>query len=346
MLPHLGDSANEHIRVLPKPSPIYIEQRAAHQYLNFDFVIENLTDHALQISSIEVSIYDPKGQLAQRKFVDSSGFSPSIQTIGQREIGSHQSLLLYNPFYAFDTEIELTTLHYTFTFVSTSQALQFKAEAVVAPIVYETVTSLTLPLHGRMIVYDGHDFYAHHRRFDYLNPIVRQVTSHNFMRYAYDLCSVNEQGEMFTGDTQQNEHWGCFGATVYSTGSGKVVALFNAMPDNRSFDPAELSTRPMALYGNYVVIDHLNGEFSLFGHLKQASITVNIGEIVPQDHAIAQVGASGSANIPHLHYELRTGIDMQAEGLPSYFSNYRLVLGARIKDVTRGQIDTGDIIEI
>jgi murein DD-endopeptidase MepM/ murein hydrolase activator NlpD len=343
---NLTNSTAGTVRILPKPSPIYIEQRAAHQYLNFDFAIENLTDDTLQISSIAVSVFDTKGKLAQRKFVDSSGFSPSIQTIAEREIDSRQSLLVYNPFYAFDSEIELTTLHYTFTFVSKAQEQQFKAEVAVAPVFYETATRLTLPLHGRMIVYDGHDFYAHHRRFDYLNPIVREVTSSNFMRYAYDLCSVNEHGDMFKGDEQKNEDWNCFGATVYSTGSGKIVALFSDMPDNRSFNPAELSTRPMVLYGNYIVIDHLNGEFSLFGHLKQASITVSIGEMVTQDRAIAQVGASGSANIPHLHYELRTGMDMRAEGLPSYFSNYRLVLGSQVNDVTKGQIDTGDIVEM
>ena len=43
----------------------------------------------------------------------------------------------------------------------------------------------------------------------------------------------------------------------------------------------------MVLYGNYIVIDHLNGEFSLFGHLKQSSATVSIGEMIPQNHAIA-----------------------------------------------------------
>jgi hypothetical protein len=341
----LSKPANDIVKVLPQPDAIYIEHRAAHQYLNFDFVIENLSDDALQISAIELSIFDTEGKLAQRKFVDSSGFSPSIETIAKREVDSHQALLVYNPFYAFDAEIELTTLQYTFTFVSKAHEQQFKAQVTVAPTFYSTATSLRLPLHGRMIVYDGHDFYAHHRRFDYLNPIVRQIASGNFMRYAYDLCTLNEHGEMFKGDEQKNEDWNCFGATVYSAGSGKVVALCNDMPDNRSFNPAELSTNPMVLYGNYVVVDHLNGEFSLFGHLKQASITVSSGEMVTQDHAIAQVGASGSANIPHLHYELRTGVDMQAEGLPSYFSNYRLVLGAQVKQVTRGQIDTGDIVE-
>src|SRR4051812_17520350 len=96
---------NKTVRILPKPNPIFIERRAAHQYLNFDFVIETLTDDALQISGIELSVFDRAGKLAQRKFVDSSGFSPSIQTIAKREIESRQSLLVYNPFYAFDAEI-------------------------------------------------------------------------------------------------------------------------------------------------------------------------------------------------------------------------------------------------
>jgi murein DD-endopeptidase MepM/ murein hydrolase activator NlpD len=67
--------------------------------------------------------------------------------------------------------------------------------------------------------------------------------------------------------------------------------------------------------------------------------------MVKRGQVIAQIGASGSANIPHLHYELRTGTGVDAEGLPSYFSNFRRVLDSKMTIIQRGQIDTGDIIE-
>jgi murein DD-endopeptidase MepM/ murein hydrolase activator NlpD len=101
----------------------------------------------------------------------------------------------------------------------------------------------------------------------------------------------------------------------------------------------------MFLFGNYIVIDHQNGEFSLYGHIKQNSARVKIGDTIKQNQIIAQIGASGSSKFPHLHYELQTGADTKAEGLLSYFRDFRRVLGARIQTVKLGQIDSGDIVE-
>jgi len=58
------------------------------------------------------------------------------------------------------------------------------------------------------------------------------------------------------------------------------------------------------------------------------------------------VGASGDSLFPHLHYELRTGPGIKGvEGLPSYFSGFRRVLGSGTVTVEKGQVDTGDIVE-
>lgn len=71
------------------------------------------------------------------------------------------------------------------------------------------------------------------------------------------------------------------------------------------------------------------GEFSWFGHLKQASVRVKVGQDVKQGEMIAEMGASGDSLFPHLHYELRNGIGAkEVEGLPSYFSNFRRLLGS------------------
>jgi murein DD-endopeptidase MepM/ murein hydrolase activator NlpD len=73
-------------------------------------------------------------------------------------------------------------------------------------------------------------------------------------------------------------------------------------------------------------------------HLKQGSDRVKQGEV------IAAVGVSGSAEEPHLHYELRAGPGLNVEGLPSYFTQFCRLLGSRTIAVNPGRIDTGDIV--
>ena len=62
---------------------------------------------------------------------------------------------------------------------------------------------------------------------------------------------------------------------------------------------------------------------------------------------IGQMGFSGAtAWWVHIHFELRNGKDMwTSEGLPSYFSDFNRILGAKTTAEKNGQIDTGDIVE-
>jgi murein DD-endopeptidase MepM/ murein hydrolase activator NlpD len=125
-----------------------------------------------------------------------------------------------------------------------------------------------------------------------------------------------------------------------------VADIFDGMPDNRAFDEMEIASREMVVFGNYVIIDHQNGEFSCFAHLQQGSIQVRKDQEVQQGQVIASIGASGSSLFPHLHYELRNGLGArEVDGLPSYFHGFRRILGANSIHVKFGQIDTGDILE-
>ena len=129
-------------------------------------------------------------------------------------------------------------------------------------------------------------------------------------------------------------------------GNGRAAAIQDGEADNRSFSQAELATRETAYGGNYVIIDHLNGEYSWFGHLKQGRVRVKIEQQVKQGEIIAQMGSSGDSLFPHLHYELRTGVGAkEVEGLPSYFTKFRRLLGSGPIVVKKGQVDTGNIVE-
>lgn len=344
-------AATGSVAVMVRPQPAYVELTTGAQLVNCDLVIENGTATDLRLDKIEVSVLDGKGALAWRKFLDGNGISPSITTIPNRDVGARQRVLLLNPLWAFPRDLELARLRYELTFVRTGGAGTDAAPPTVAtvevkPVVYANRAKLQLPLPGRMIVWDGHDFFSHHRRWDYLfAPIQALGFDSNAMRYSYDLVPVDAAGEMLHGDPAKNESWIGFGQPIYATAAGTVVAVVGDKADDHQFDMEMLKTDLRVVFGNYVVIDHGGGEHSLFGHLKQGSAKVAVGARVTAGQELAAIGASGSSIMPHLHYQLQSGPDGHAEGLPSYFHDYRRVLGSRSVAVKRGQIDSGDLLE-
>ena len=56
-------------------------------------------------------------------------------------------------------------------------------------------------------------------------------------------------------------------------------------------------------YGNYVLINHGNGNTTLYAHM--STILVSAGSYVNQGDVIGYVGSTGWATGPHLHYEIR-----------------------------------------
>jgi len=58
-------------------------------------------------------------------------------------------------------------------------------------------------------------------------------------------------------------------------------------------------------YGNTVVIDHGNGLWTLYGHIRNGGILVEKGDEVKVGEKIAEVGSTGNSTGPHLHFEVR-----------------------------------------
>lgn len=59
-------------------------------------------------------------------------------------------------------------------------------------------------------------------------------------------------------------------------------------------------------YGSYVVISHGNGSQTLYSHMSK--VAAYDGESVVQGQVIGYVGATGEATGPHVHFEIRNGI--------------------------------------
>lgn len=67
------------------------------------------------------------------------------------------------------------------------------------------------------------------------------------------------------------------------------------------------------IYGNYVIINHGGGVFSLYGHLLQGvSSYVKKGQKVTQGDVVGRMGNSGFSAGQHLHFELRNGGNSKA----------------------------------
>jgi len=60
-------------------------------------------------------------------------------------------------------------------------------------------------------------------------------------------------------------------------------------------------------YGNYVILQHSDGNYTLYAHLDAGSITVVAGDSVEQGQVIAKMGSSGNSTGTHLHFEVREG---------------------------------------
>jgi len=71
-------------------------------------------------------------------------------------------------------------------------------------------------------------------------------------------------------------------------------------------------------YGNYLIIDHGNGNMTLYAHMSQMS--VGVGQTVTQGQTIGLVGSTGLSTGPHLHFEVYVG-GTRVDPL-LYFSNY------------------------
>ena len=320
------------------PSTVYVERVGTGQLLNFDLAFVNSSEREALLVSVELRVVDRSGRLVLRRTVDEHGLRPSIETIPDRVVPPMGSLLVFNPLHTFPGELDLATVACSCTLELDEQRTAVVAE--VRPVPYEQKTELVLPLRGRVFVAGGHDFLSPHRRIDPSHPLAAQLgVRTNSGRYADDLSLVDEGGALFAAEGKNVDDWFGFGASVRTPGAGRVLAAVRDVRDN-SFSPegVEFPAPPdepaAAIFGNHLVLDHQNGEYSVLGHLQHGSLEVEPGDAVEAGRPIARLGLSGNTDFVHLHYQLQSGPDARfSEGLPAAFEGV-------------GPLEPGTIVQI
>lgn len=338
--------SQDRIIIEPKPAIVFIEQGNHKQIINFDFLVSNKSTDTLLLDKLSVSVFDNQNKLIQSRFLDNNGTAPSILILPKRIWNGVITQLIFNPFSEFEITTPIYSLEYEWTFSNNAEK-QFILKSTIYPKKYRQKNKLYFPLKGRILVYDAHDYNSHHRRFDYnFEPIKELGLNTNFMRYAYDFVILNNENKQFRNKGETDQDFFGFGNQVYAIANGKVIYLSTNHEDDKNFDIPKVKENPLELYGNCVAIQHSDSSISIYGHLKENSVKVKLGDIVKANQELAQIGVSGSSFFPHLHFEIRTSISNTAEGLPSYFEKVFLLEGKLKKRLVTGLVETGNIIEI
>lgn len=159
------------------------------------------------------------------------------------------------------------------------------------------------------------------------------VTSHHRFNaateFAVDFWKVDSAGAIHQGEGRAPDQFYGFGAPIRAAADGVVESTENEVPQDwgervrragetndqyrqrlMRFNIRTIAENPRrGLIGNYVVIRHPNGEWSVYGHLKMGSVRVRPGDSVRAGQQIAEVGDTGDSHLVHLHFQVNVGPD-------------------------------------
>lgn len=134
--------------------------------------------------------------------------------------------------------------------------------------------------------------------------------------------------------TRRPEECPAFGRPAVAAADGTVVTAVDRMRDHRTRDSLLPILSMMAsgairelggvrfLMGNHVVIDHGDGAWGVYAHLRRGSVSVRPGDRVSTGQQIGEVGNTGNTSEPHMHFHLMNDPDPYVgRGLPFRWTN-------------------------
>jgi hypothetical protein len=185
-------------------------------------------------------------------------------------------------------------------------------QTLVIPVsTYQLRKKYIFPIKGNFIVTTGHAFNELGHTYEWSQ------------HFAYDIVGLGPHFEMFKGDGRKPEDYATWGREIIAPADGVVVYARNDVPNMaQPKDFLKLPDPQWAIGGNIILIDHGDGEVSLFAHSQYGSVRVKKGDHVKQGEVISLVGCTGAPGHPHLHYQLQAGPELFGnDGLPTEFEN-------------------------
>lgn len=191
-------------------------------------------------------------------------------------------------------------------------------------------TAMRFPLKGRSMVVVAATPQGGHRW------LIPEEFALDIVTFGGDTKSYRTNGAAFAD-------YYSYGAPVRAVADGVVVKAHQGEPEDvaalrrpgetleaysarvQEIQAGLLQKGVDAVTGNNVIIDHGNGEFSVYAHLKPGSVKVKTGERVKTGQPIAELGSSGNSTEPHLHFAVCDGpSSLECAGIPANFVGMEL----------------------
>lgn len=186
-------------------------------------------------------------------------------------------------------------------------------------------TVFAFPLNGQWYNGAGASFHTGHR----WTPMEE---------FAFDFLRYGATGRTYRRDGTRFADYYAYGEPVFAAAAGRVVYVVGDRAEDTTAMKrpdetieayfARLQQEQMervaggaaAIGGNQVMIDHGNGEYSYYAHLRPGSVRVRVGDQVTRLQRIGAVGSSGNSTEPHLHFHVCNSADpLMCAGIPVTF---------------------------
>lgn len=238
-------------------------------------------------------------------------FGKETKVLYEGAVPMPPAAMQYRRIVMYEKSADPMVVSFTFSGSGTIEEFHIKEEPKPADskyLDYRDKTKLTFPLRGEWMIYEGGRMVSENEH---------AVTTNE--RFAYEMVLL-AGGQLFSHDGTTNEEWFAYGQPVLADANGTVVTALDDCADSQPYHPNVENKR-----GNVVVIDHGDGEFSVYSHLKHGSVTVKHGDRVKSGDKIAEVGNSGDSQFARLEYNLQTSDDLNnSNGLPAAFEHVKV----------------------
>ncbi len=194
---------------------------------------------------------------------------------------------------------------------------------------YEGVRKLSknhyhLPMHGKWYVeYGG----------------LKKETSHSWniisQRYAYDF-EIRKDNLPYHGDYKNLKNYYSYLQDVLAPLDGVVMAIVDGYPNTKVYEGRPITSDIDEIRGNYIILKHNYGEYSVLCHFEKGSFKVREGDIVKTGDVLGKVGNSGNTQGPHIHFQVQKGFSFEySRGVIINFQN-TFSNNKKVSKITKG----------
>ncbi len=145
-----------------------------------------------------------------------------------------------------------------------------------------------------------------------------EITHKMQWAFAWDFEITDKEGKKYRGSGQDTKDYYCYGKPILASAPGWVANYIDGIEDNPI---GQINTREN--WGNFLVINHGYGLYSMYCHIKKGTIKVKNGQWIAKGEKIGLVGNSGRSAVPHLHFNIQRGPEPGSQTIKSNLLNYK-----------------------